>query len=121
MKKIVSLLLVCILMVGVLSSCGGIFVANKINKAAEAGQPISYEDALDKLGNNVLDLTDVDENGKRNGYLVRINGVKDQEDYVQFINTINSGKSKNGIIVTIADGKATAAESGKLNKSSFNK
>ena len=120
MKKIVSLLLVCILMVGVLASCGNASLAKKINKAAEGDDPMTYEEVKDALKGTVIDGT-MNLNGSRNGTLSVIKGVKDQEDMIEAAKKIQDGKSVKGIIVLIVDGNAVAAIEGKLDKDSEKK
>lgn len=117
MKKIVSLVLVCILMVGVLASCGNASLAKKIEKAAEAGEPMTYEEVKDALKGTVIDGT-MEIGGKRQGTLSVINGVKDQEDMVEASKKLADGGSVKGIIVLIVDGNAVAAVEGKLNQDS---
>ncbi len=120
MKKILSLVLVCILMVGVLASCGNASLANKIEKAAEKGEPMTYEEVKDALKGTVIDGT-MEIAGKRQGTLSVINGVKDQEDMIEVSKKLAEGGSVKGIIVLIIDGNAVAAVQGKLDNDSAEK
>ncbi len=95
MKKIVSLVLVCVLMLGVmfaLTSCGSNIseaYAEKINKAADEKKYYTYEDVLDDLGDDAKDAT-----GELFGVRAGI---------------ITASDDKGTITITIADGAATLA------------
>ena len=112
MKRIVSLVLVCILMVGVLASCGSNVseaYAKKISDAAADGKHYVYADVLEDLGEGVIDATaDVPFVG-RGGALIAVKGVTTKEDLQK---RINDGEDVEGIVVVIVAGKATGAEYG---------
>ena len=68
MKKILSLILVCVLMVGALTSCFGKSVdleayAKEINDAAEDEKYITLEEIEDKFGDDAIVDVDKDDNG----------------------------------------------------------
>ncbi len=119
MKKIVSLILVCILMVGVLASCGSNVsesYAKKINDAAKDKEALTYEDVIKDLGDEAIDLTaDIPFVG-RGGVIIAVKGVKSQEDLEKLV---DEGKEVKGIVITIAGGKATGAKYGEINEDSF--
>ncbi len=118
MKKIVSLLLICILMIGLLASCANASLAKKINKAADENDPMTYEEVLEALGKNVINET-METAGKRNGKLLVLRGVKNDIDYRGAVDKIMSGDSVRGIIVVIENDVAVKAVAGKLNKNSL--
>ena len=111
MKKIISLALVCVMLMGcvfALASCGNISesYAEKINKAAEKGEHYSYADVKDDLGDNAIDITIGVGDSFKSGVIVAVKGCETVED-VQA--KIDEGKTVKGIVVGIALGKATSA------------
>jgi hypothetical protein len=119
MKKIVSLVLVCILMVGVLASCGSNIseaYAKKINDAAKAKESLTYEEVMKALGDEAIDITaDIPVVG-RAGIIIAVKGVTSQEDLEKLV---DEGEEVKGIVITIAAGKATGAKYGEINEDSF--
>ena len=108
MKKIVSLALVCVLMVMALASCSNVSesYAEKINKAAEDKEFITYEQVIEDLGDDVADITaDIPVLG-RGGVVISVKGCDSVEDIQA---KLDDGKTVKGIIVTIAGGKAISA------------
>ena len=108
MKKIISMTLVCVLLLGCVfafASCSNISesYAKKINKAAEAGEHYTYEDVKKDLGEDVVDVTML---GSTNGVLVAVKGVSSLDELED---KIDSGETVKGIIVTIVNSKATEA------------
>ena len=119
MKKIISIILICVLILGIVAA--GLFVffrndilAKKINKAAEANTPMSYEEVKDVLGKRVIDVTE-DVSGERNGNLIVLNRVKNEIDFRTAVDKMENGKTVKGIVVVIENGKAVKAVAGKLN------
>ena len=111
MKKIISLALVCVMLMGcvfALASCGNISesYAEKINKAAEKGEHYSYADVKDDLGDNAIDITIGVGDSFKSGVIVAVKGCETVED-VQA--KIDEGKTVKGIVVVIALGKAASA------------
>ena len=118
MKKIVSLILICILMVGVLASCGSNIsesYAKKINDAAKK-EALTYEEVMADLGDEAIDITVAIPIVGRGGVIIAVKGVKSQEDLEKLV---EEGKEVKGIVITIAGGKATAAKYGEINEDSF--
>ena len=119
MKKIVSLILVCILTVGVLASCGSNIsesYAKKINDAAKGDKAYTYDEVMADLGDEAIDVTvDVMLLG-RSGVIIAVKGVKSREDVEKLI---DEGEEVKGIIIAIAADKAISAKYGEINKDSF--
>ena len=110
MKKIISMTLVCVLLLGCVfafASCSNISesYAKKINKAAEADKHYTYEDVKKDLGEDVVDVT-VSLLGSTNGILVAVKGVSSLDELED---KLDDGKTVKGIIVTIVNNKATKA------------
>ena len=106
MKKIISLALVCVMLMGcvfALASCGKISesYAEKINKAAEKGKHYTYEEVMEDLGDNAIDITLL-----KNGIIVAVKGCETVDDVKA---KIDEGKTVKGIVVVVALGKATSA------------
>ena len=106
MKKIISTILVCVLLVGsifALASCSNISesYADKINKAAEKDEHYSYEQVLKDLGENAIEISLL-----QNGVIVAVQGCDDVEDIIA---KIDAGEDVKGIVVTMVLGKATGA------------
>ena len=113
MKKIISAVLVCVLLVGsifALASCSNISesYAEKINKAAKEGEPLSYDDVVEDLGENAVEIAVLG-----NGVVVAVKGCDDVED---IIHKIDEGETVKGIVVTMVLGKATAAKYKEITK-----
>ncbi len=104
MKKIVSLALVLVLALAMLVSCGNISegYAKKINKAAEDKDYYTYEQVLEDLGDDAVDATFL-----KTGVIIAVKGCDSLEDIKE---KLEDGKTVKGIVVTVAAGKATAAE-----------
>ena len=107
MKKIISTLLVCVLLVGcvfTLASCSNISesYAEKINEAAEAKEPYTYEEVMEDLGDNAIDITLL-----KSGVIIAVKGCESLDDIED---KIDDGEKLKGIVVTVLAGKATGAE-----------
>ena len=102
MKKVLSFLLVCVLLVSFVS-CGNISesYAKKINKAAEEGEAYTKAEVLEDLGDEAFEV-----NLLVGGVIIAVKGCESMED-VQA--KIDDGKTVKGLIVTIVLGKATSA------------
>ncbi len=127
MKKIVSLVLVCVLMLGVmftLASCGSNVTeayAEKVNDAAKAKEALTYEQVLKDLGDEAIDVTaDIPVLG-RGGLIIAVKGIDtskykdlEGEDAVMEqleadMDKLEEGKTVEVITIIIAGGKATTA------------
>ena len=106
MKKILSAILVCVLIIGcilTLASCGNISesYAKKINKAAEKDEHYTYDEVVEDLGDNAVDITFL-----KTGVIVAVKGCESIDDIQA---KIDDGKTVKGIVVSIVAGKATSA------------
>ncbi len=119
MKKIISLLLVCILVIGVLSSCGQASLAKKINKACEKGEAMTYAEVKEKLPISAFWYGFNTNTGNENGIFCVVEGVKSLETFENLIKNISAGEIHRGIIVKITNGKAVGAIGGKLDKAAY--
>ena len=110
MKKIISTVLVCVLMLGAmlaLASCSNISekYAEKINAAAEADEHYTYADVKEDLGEDVVDIT-VTVMGSTSGVLIAVEGVSSLDELED---KLDNGETVKGIVVTILNSKATKA------------
>ena len=113
MKRIVSLVLTLVLLVGCVAtfaSCGKISqgYADKINKAAEKDDHYTYEEVIDDLGDDAVDLTLL-----KNGVII---AVKDCDSWEDIEEKLDAGKTVKGLYVTVVLGKATSAEYREITK-----
>ncbi len=109
MKLIKKLSLVAMLFVAVLSlaSCTNLEkYADKINKAAEKDEHITYSEVMDKLGDEVMDGT-VTLLGSTNGVVIKVKGCANWEEVEA---KLDEGKTVKGIVITILNNKAMSAE-----------
>ena len=107
MKRILSTLLVCVLLVGcVLSfaSCGKISesYAEKINAAAKDGEHYTYDQVVEDLGDNAIELAKLE-----SGFIVAVKGCESLEEIKD---QLEAGKETKGIVVVVFAGKAISAE-----------
>ena len=106
MKKIISTILVCTLLLGcvfVLSACGNISesYAKKVNLAAENDEHYTYTQVLEDLGEDAIDITIL-----KSGVIVAVKGCASVEDISA---KIDAGEEVKGIVVTVLAGKAISA------------
>ena len=106
MKRIVSLLLVCVLLVGcafALASCGNISqgYADKINAAAKNGEAMDYDEVVKALGDEAIEIAVA-----KNGLVIAVAGVTSLDELKT---KIDNGETVKGLVVTMAFGKATGA------------
>lgn len=105
MKKVISAFLSLVLLAGMiftLASCNiSESYAEKINKAAEAGEPFTYEQVLEDLGEDAIDITIL-----KTGVVVAVKGCSSLDELED---KLDNGEKVEGIVVTIALGKATGA------------
>lgn len=114
MKKILSLVLVCVLAVGMLVSCGSNVseaYAKKINDAADNKEHYTYEQVLEDLGENAVDATFLE-----SGFIIVIDGCSSMEDIEK---KVEDGETLKGIVVTVLAGKATYAKYGEITEDDF--
>ena len=109
MKRILSTLIVCALLVGcVLSfaSCSKISesYAEKINKAAEAGEHYTYDQVVEDLGDNAIEIGF---SVVKSGIIIAVKGCESIDDIKQMI---EAGDTIKGIVVVVTLNKAISAE-----------
>lgn len=106
--RITSLLLVITMAVFMFAACGKISqsYADKINKAAEKDEHMTYSEVKDDLGEDVVDLT-VTIIGSTNGALIAVDDCDSWDDIEE---KLEEGKTVKGLYVTIVNNKATKAE-----------
>lgn len=94
-----------------LASCSNVTqdYADKIVEKAEDKKNYTYEEVMKKLGDEAINGTI-----EVAGYRVGVKGIKTKEDLQA---KIDAGEDVEGIVVTIANGKATTARYGKINAS----
>lgn len=113
MKKIFKGLTIAFAMVGllVLASCSKVSqsYADKINKAAEKGEHITLSEVRKDLGDEALEA--VDSLITKSGIIIAVKGCKSIDDLKA---KADEGKDVEGIVITIALDKATAAKYGKI-------
>lgn len=107
MKRIISLVLTLVLLVGCVAtfaSCGKISqgYADKVNKAAANGEHFTYDEVMEDLGDNAIDLTIV-----KTGVIVAVKGCTTWDEIED---KIDDGKTVKGLYIVMALGKATSAE-----------
>ena len=105
MKKVISAFLSLVLLAGMiftLASCNiSESYAEKINKAAEAGEHYTLEEVLEDLGDDAVEITILN-----TGVVVAVKGCSTLDDIKA---KLDAGDEVKGIVVTIALGKATGA------------
>ncbi len=106
MKKIKFMLLgilsLCALVI--ITACSGISqsYADKINSQAEKKDYITYEEVMDKLGDEAIDITIA-----KSGVVVAVKGITSLEDLKKKIE--EEDDKVEGIVITFALGNAIAA------------
>lgn len=98
-----------------LASCSNVTqdYADKIVEKAEDKKNYTYEEVMKKLGDEAINGT-IEVADYRVGVIIGVKGIKTKEDLQA---KIDAGEDVEGIVVTIANGKATAARYGKINAS----
>lgn len=114
--RIVSLMLVMVLLCGAMLSCSKVSesYADKINKAAEEGENLTYAEVKEDLGDNiVLDATGSISAGNESGMIIAVKGCETWEEVEE---KLDDGDTVKGIYVTFVLGKATKAEFKEVSK-----
>ncbi len=75
--------------------------ANKINKAAESGEYMTYTEVKEDLGDDCIDLTVL-----KSGVIISVKGVSSKDDLKE---KLDDEEDVEGIIVTFVTGKAMSA------------
>ena len=106
MKKVISAFLAILILVGsvlTLASCNiSESYAEKINKAKEAGEPYTYEQVLEDLGDDAVVI-----GVKALGVIVAVKGCTSLDDIKA---KLDAGDEVEGIVISILAGKATGAK-----------
>ena len=110
MKKIISLVLVCVLLVGTmltLASCSNVTAdyAEKINTAAENDEYITLEQVKKDLGKEAIEYT-VSVLGSTSGLVIAVKGCESKDDIEA---KLESGEKVEGLVIVILNNKATGA------------
>ena len=102
MKKILALVL-ALSFVFMFASCGKISesYAKKINAAAEKGEHYTYDQVVEDLGDNAIEIALLG-----TGVVIAVKGCESVSDIKE---KIEDGKTVKGIVVTMFANKATAA------------
>ena len=114
MKRIISFLLACVLMVGcalTLASCSKATesYANKINKAAEKDKHYTYDEVMKDLGDEAIDFTF----GTGIGTVMAVKGCSEWEDIEE---KLEKDETVKGIVIVFNfQKKATKAEYREIN------
>ena len=116
MKKIISMFLVCVLLACsmlVLASCSNISesYADKINKAADKKEHYTYEQVIEDLGDEAIDIT-----AMGSGVIIAIKGVTSLDELED---KFDEGKPIKGIVITVVLGKATKAAYKEITEDDF--
>ncbi len=103
MKKIYAILVALVLVLS-LTSCSKVSqkYADKVNKAAEAGEYYDIEKIRKDLGDEAVEVLFLN-----NGFVYAVKGC---ESWDEIEDKLDAGKTVKGLIITIANGKATAAK-----------
>lgn len=101
--KILALVLVLSMTCVIFASCGNISesYAEKINKAAEDGEHYSYDQVVEDLGENAIEIAFLG-----TGVVIAVKGCESVEDIAE---KLDNGENVKGIVVTMLANKATAA------------
>ena len=103
-----SLLVIALILVLSLTSCGKISqgYADKVNKAAEAGEHYDYDKVMKDLGKEAVWIGG-EVFGSHSGVVIAVKGCQSYDD----IKTkLDEGKTVKGIIVTVLANKAQSAK-----------
>lgn len=108
MKKFYALLVALVLVLS-LTSCSKVSqkYADKINKAAEAGEYYEIEKIRKDLGDEAVEVIMLN-----SGFIYAVKGCESWDDIED---KLDEGKTVKGLIITIVNGKATAAKYDEIN------
>ena len=101
--KLISLILLIAVFSVMLFSCSNATAdyAEKINAAAKSGEAYTYEQVMEDLGDEAVDITAL-----QSGIIIAVKGVTSVETLKE---RVNAGEKLDGIVVTMALGKAKSA------------
>jgi len=111
--KVLSLMLVIVMLMCSLASCGNISesYAKKINKAAEDGEHYTYDQVVKDLGENAIEIAFMG-----TGVVIAVKDCKSIDDLNKML---ESGKTVKGIVVTMLANKATSASYKEISEDDF--
>lgn len=114
MKKVLKLssLVLMLVCLATLVGCSKISqsYADKINKAAEENEHITYAEVKEALGDEAV-FVGVEVLGSANGAIIAVKGCESLEDIEA---KLEDGKTVKGITIVIANNKAISAEYSEL-------
>lgn len=113
--KRLSLFAVLFAFVLTLASCSKVSqkYADKINKAAEKGEPLTFTEVKEDLGDEAVWIGTGEKIGVASGVIIAVKGCT---SYDELKAQIDEGKTVKGLIVSIALGKATGAKYTEITK-----
>ena len=102
--RIISLTLALVCICGMFAACGNISqsYADKVNKAAEKDEHITYTEVLEDLGDEAIDITLL-----KSGVIIAVKGCSTIDEVKT---KVEDGKTVKGIVVTVVGGKAISEE-----------
>ena len=105
--RIISLVLLLALVASVFVGCSNATesYAEKINNAAKENKHYTYQDVIEDLGDEAIDIT-ADLFGSVNGVIIAVQGCKSMDEIED---KIDDGKDVKGVVIIIAGSKATSA------------
>ena len=108
MKKILMTLVLVFSLV-ILCSCSKVSesYAKKINKAAEKNEHYAYQEVIDDLGDEAIDMTVYG-----TGLIVAVKGVESEED----LDELMESEEVKGILIAVVGKKAIKAYYGEINE-----
>jgi hypothetical protein len=103
MIKVLSLMLVAVMMVCALASCGNISesYAEKINKAADNDEHYSYDQVVEDFGDNAIEIAVFG-----TGVVIAVKGCESVDDIEE---KLDNGETVKGVVVTMVANKAVSA------------
>jgi len=103
MIKVLSLVLVTVMLICSLASCGSISesYAEKINKAADKGEHYSYDQVVEDFGENAIEIAVFG-----TGVVIAVKGCESIDDIQE---KLDNGKAIKGVVVTMVANKAVSA------------
>jgi flagellar basal body-associated protein FliL len=113
MKRIISAILLCVVLAGcmfTMASCSNATeaYAKKINKAADAKEYYTYDEVVEDLGDEAIEIALL-----KTGVIIAVKGCTSLDEVED---KVDDGKTLKGIVVTVVAGKATGAEYREITK-----
>lgn len=107
--KKMSLFAVLFVFVLTLASCSKVSqkYADKINEAADAGEPLTFTEVKEDLGDEAIWIGTGEQISLASGVIIAVKGCESVEEIEA---QIDEGKTVKGLIVTVLANKATGAK-----------